>query len=164
MPNTKCGINVNRTLIAYCDDNWLGSMMVLLLPNRVPLFISKPSAPAFSVTRRRMLVVHTLFRRSPCLDYPEPHLIAPFPSCSRFACITWLTPLPFYPSADAWPQVFDDSCAHEDWGWRHDYDLSAMCKIMIDDLRAAYGSGNGTPTWNLRLTESFRTGKGCGHF
>ncbi|XP_043195858.1 L-threonine 3-dehydrogenase, mitochondrial-like [Amphibalanus amphitrite] len=46
--------------------------------------------------------------------------------------------------ADAWPQVFDDSCAREDWGWRHRYDLPAMCKLMINDLKAAYGTDAGS--------------------
>ncbi|XP_037068115.1 L-threonine 3-dehydrogenase, mitochondrial-like isoform X2 [Pollicipes pollicipes] len=45
--------------------------------------------------------------------------------------------------ADAWPQVFDDSAAREDWGWGHDYDLSMMCKTMINDLREAYGVKGG---------------------
>jgi len=40
--------------------------------------------------------------------------------------------------ADAWPQVFDDSAARQDWGWSHQYDLQATCQIMIDALRTAY--------------------------
>ncbi|XP_077546399.1 L-threonine dehydrogenase [Haemaphysalis longicornis] len=40
--------------------------------------------------------------------------------------------------ADSWPQVFDDSNARQDWGWKHTYDLAQMCKIMVDNLRPVY--------------------------
>ncbi|KAK7077799.1 hypothetical protein SK128_024070 [Halocaridina rubra] len=37
--------------------------------------------------------------------------------------------------ADTWPEVFDDTEARIDWGWKHDYDLKAMCQIMFNNLR-----------------------------
>ncbi|XP_042221428.1 L-threonine 3-dehydrogenase, mitochondrial-like [Homarus americanus] len=37
--------------------------------------------------------------------------------------------------ADTWPEVFDDSEARRDWGWRHHYNLEAMCQVMFDNLR-----------------------------
>lgn len=40
-----------------------------------------------------------------------------------------------WPTADTWPEVFDDSEARSDWGWRHDYNLEAMVDIMFQNLR-----------------------------
>ena len=36
--------------------------------------------------------------------------------------------------ANSWPQSIDDSVARKDWGWKEDYDLSAMTKDMFDNL------------------------------
>lgn len=37
--------------------------------------------------------------------------------------------------ADSWPQSIDDVAAHEDWGWRHYYDLNAMTIDMLKHLK-----------------------------
>ena len=37
--------------------------------------------------------------------------------------------------ADSWPRSVDDSAAREEWGWKPDYDLSAMTKDMLEKLR-----------------------------
>lgn len=37
--------------------------------------------------------------------------------------------------ADSWPDKMDDSCAREEWGWKPDYDLDAMTKDMIENLK-----------------------------
>ena len=39
------------------------------------------------------------------------------------------------PIAESWPQSIDDSVARKDWGWKHDYDLEAMVKDMLENLR-----------------------------
>ena len=39
--------------------------------------------------------------------------------------------------ADSWPDSIDDSCAQEDWGWRADYDLDALCDAMISGLQSS---------------------------
>jgi hypothetical protein len=31
--------------------------------------------------------------------------------------------------------IFDDTSAREDWGWHNDFDLSAMTKDMLDNLK-----------------------------
>jgi len=36
--------------------------------------------------------------------------------------------------ANSWPQSIDDSVARRDWGWKEEYDLSAMTKDMFDNL------------------------------
>jgi nucleoside-diphosphate-sugar epimerase len=36
--------------------------------------------------------------------------------------------------ADSWPQSIDDSVARKDWGWKEEYDLSAMTKDMLENL------------------------------
>ena len=36
--------------------------------------------------------------------------------------------------ADTWPQELDDSCAREDWGWSHDYDLPKMVREMVEKI------------------------------
>jgi nucleoside-diphosphate-sugar epimerase len=38
--------------------------------------------------------------------------------------------------ANSWPQSIDDSRAREDWGWKHEYDLSAITKDMLENLSA----------------------------
>jgi len=37
--------------------------------------------------------------------------------------------------ADSWPQSFDDSCARNDWGWKHEYDLAKMTDDMLVHLQ-----------------------------
>jgi nucleoside-diphosphate-sugar epimerase len=37
--------------------------------------------------------------------------------------------------ANSWPQSIDDSVARKDWGWKEDYDLSAMTKDMLENLQ-----------------------------
>ncbi len=41
--------------------------------------------------------------------------------------------------ADSWPQSIDDHVARNDWGWKHQIDLSAMVKTMLIDLRKKFG-------------------------
>jgi len=36
--------------------------------------------------------------------------------------------------AESWPNVMDDSCAREEWGWEPAYDLPTMTKDMIETL------------------------------
>jgi nucleoside-diphosphate-sugar epimerase len=36
--------------------------------------------------------------------------------------------------ADSWPKDVDDSVAREEWGWKPEYDLSAMVKDMLKVL------------------------------
>jgi nucleoside-diphosphate-sugar epimerase len=36
--------------------------------------------------------------------------------------------------ADSWPDCMDDSAAREEWGWKPEYDLTAMTKDMIREL------------------------------
>ncbi len=37
--------------------------------------------------------------------------------------------------ADSWPASIDDSAARKEWGWKPSYDLGAMTKDMIENLR-----------------------------
>jgi nucleoside-diphosphate-sugar epimerase len=37
--------------------------------------------------------------------------------------------------ANSWPQSIDDSVAAEDWGWKPEYDLSAMTKDMLKNVQ-----------------------------
>ncbi len=39
------------------------------------------------------------------------------------------------PIADSWPQSIDDSVARKDWGWKEEYDLAAMTKDMLENLK-----------------------------
>jgi nucleoside-diphosphate-sugar epimerase len=36
--------------------------------------------------------------------------------------------------ADSWPQSIDDSVARKDWGWKEEFDLSAMTNDMLKNL------------------------------
>jgi nucleoside-diphosphate-sugar epimerase len=40
--------------------------------------------------------------------------------------------------ADSWPQSIDDSEAREDWGWKHQFSLEDMTKIMLENLKEKY--------------------------
>jgi len=40
--------------------------------------------------------------------------------------------------ADSWPDVFDDHCAREDWGWQHQTDVKDLVNIMFDFLDGVY--------------------------
>ncbi len=37
--------------------------------------------------------------------------------------------------ANSWPGSIDDSVARADWGWKHKYDLAAMTKDMLENLK-----------------------------
>jgi nucleoside-diphosphate-sugar epimerase len=37
--------------------------------------------------------------------------------------------------ANSWPQSIDDTVARKDWGWKEDYDLGAMTKDMLENLK-----------------------------
>lgn len=37
--------------------------------------------------------------------------------------------------ADSWPRTIDDSIARVEWGWRHEYDLEKMVKVMLAEIR-----------------------------
>ncbi len=37
--------------------------------------------------------------------------------------------------ADSWPKSIDDSLARKEWGWKHEYDLSKMTNVMVENLR-----------------------------
>jgi nucleoside-diphosphate-sugar epimerase len=43
--------------------------------------------------------------------------------------------------ADSWPNSIDDSAAREEWGWRHQWDLSSMTEDMIEHLRERHKAG-----------------------
>ena len=36
--------------------------------------------------------------------------------------------------AESWPDIMDDSCAREEWGWQHEYNLREMTKDMLEKL------------------------------
>jgi len=36
--------------------------------------------------------------------------------------------------ADSWPQSIDDTCARNDWGWQHEYDLEKLTGDMLKNL------------------------------
>ncbi|MGE5518673.1 MAG: NAD-dependent epimerase, partial [Candidatus Dadabacteria bacterium] len=36
--------------------------------------------------------------------------------------------------ANSWPQSIDDSVARRDWGWKPEYNLSAMTEDMLENL------------------------------
>ena len=37
--------------------------------------------------------------------------------------------------ADSWPDSLDDTCARTEWDWKPEFDLDAMSKDMINNLR-----------------------------
>lgn len=37
--------------------------------------------------------------------------------------------------ADSWPNSVDDSRARRDWGWKHEYNLAKMTKVMLENLK-----------------------------
>jgi len=43
--------------------------------------------------------------------------------------------------ADSWPMSLDDSVARKEWGWRSQYDLTAMTKDMLEKLTRRHAEG-----------------------
>ena len=43
--------------------------------------------------------------------------------------------------ADSWPNMMDDSCARNEWGWKPTYDLDAMTRDMLEKLAIKLGKG-----------------------
>lgn len=41
--------------------------------------------------------------------------------------------------AEGWPQAIDDRQARKDWGWKHEYTLAKMTKVMIAGLKKKLG-------------------------
>lgn len=41
--------------------------------------------------------------------------------------------------ADSWPATIDDSQARADWGWKHEFDLTKMTEVMIENLQKKFG-------------------------
>lgn len=41
--------------------------------------------------------------------------------------------------ADSWPMSINDSLAREEWGWKHEYDLSKMTSVMVESLKKKLG-------------------------
>lgn len=41
--------------------------------------------------------------------------------------------------AESWPDLMDDTCAREEWGWQHEYDLPRMTVDMLEKLKARLG-------------------------
>jgi len=37
--------------------------------------------------------------------------------------------------ADSWPASIDDSCANQDWNWKHKFDLDSMTVEMLENLK-----------------------------
>ncbi len=42
--------------------------------------------------------------------------------------------------ADSWPASIDDSHSKNDWGWKHEFDLKKMTKIMLEKLGEKLGT------------------------
>ena len=40
--------------------------------------------------------------------------------------------------ADSWPGSIDDSEARKDWSWSHKFDLDAITKVMLENLKSRY--------------------------
>ena len=43
--------------------------------------------------------------------------------------------------ADSWPKSIDDSRARNDWGWKHDFDISAMTEDMLQNIQLLVNHG-----------------------
>ena len=42
--------------------------------------------------------------------------------------------------ASGWPNSIDDTCARNDWGWQHKYDLAGLVREMLTNLSRTLGS------------------------
>ena len=55
--------------------------------------------------------------------------------CPQFEMVYDVDPLK-QSIAESWPNMMDDSCARDEWGWQHEYNLPAMTADMLEKLRA----------------------------
>lgn len=37
--------------------------------------------------------------------------------------------------ADSWPASIDDSCARNDWKWKHQFEMDSMTEVMLENLK-----------------------------
>jgi nucleoside-diphosphate-sugar epimerase len=37
--------------------------------------------------------------------------------------------------ADSWPASIDDSFARNDWGWKHQFEMDSITKVMLENLK-----------------------------
>jgi nucleoside-diphosphate-sugar epimerase len=44
--------------------------------------------------------------------------------------------------ADSWPTSIDDSAARKDWGWKHQFNLSKMTVVMLENLKKKLAPAN----------------------
>jgi nucleoside-diphosphate-sugar epimerase len=42
--------------------------------------------------------------------------------------------------ADSWPQSIDDAAARNDWGWKHEFTLEKMTRVMIEELKKKFAT------------------------
>jgi nucleoside-diphosphate-sugar epimerase len=49
--------------------------------------------------------------------------------------LTYLSGDPRQKIANSWPQSIDDSFARKEWDWNHQYDLSALCSNMLENIK-----------------------------
>ena len=40
--------------------------------------------------------------------------------------------------ADSWPEVFDDSEARKDWGWKPKYNIDKLVEDMVNSVKKTY--------------------------
>ena len=43
--------------------------------------------------------------------------------------------------ADSWPNSMDDYCAHEEWGWKAEYNLQNMTTDMLVKVKEKFEAG-----------------------
>jgi nucleoside-diphosphate-sugar epimerase len=41
--------------------------------------------------------------------------------------------------AESWPRSISDEAAQKDWGWKHEYDLEKMTRVMVQKIREKLG-------------------------
>jgi nucleoside-diphosphate-sugar epimerase len=40
--------------------------------------------------------------------------------------------------AESWPNSIDDSYAEKEWGWKHQFDLDTMVKVMLENIKVEH--------------------------
>jgi nucleoside-diphosphate-sugar epimerase len=41
--------------------------------------------------------------------------------------------------AESWPRRISDEAAQKDWGWKDEYDLEKMTKVMVENIKKKLG-------------------------
>ncbi len=104
-----------RLPMMYIDDAIRGTLTLMDAPNKKITVRTSYNFAAINFTPKELVAeINKLYPKFTCTYAPDPIK-------QRIA--------------ESWPQSIDDSVARRDWGWKPEYDLKKLTKVMIGGLK-----------------------------